>query len=111
MKKITLTIVSAISILLVTEATLAGNESIKSRLQNQESRIEKGCDKGQITNKEESALKNEQKNIRTMIKKLSTGEKFSVKDKRKIHAALNRSSLHIFKKRYNGEVKSSRDRH
>jgi hypothetical protein len=106
MKKITLTIVSAISILLVTEATLAASESIKSRILKQESRIEKGCDKGQITSTEESSLKNEQKNIKEMIENLSSGQAFSVKNKRKVHAALNRSSLHIFKKRYNNEVKS-----
>jgi len=106
MKKIILTIVSAVSILLVTDAALAASESIKSRLLKQESRIEKGCDKGQITDKEENALKNEQKNIKIMIKKLSSDQAFSVKNKRKIHAALNRSSLHIFKKRYNNEVKS-----
>ncbi|MCK5917044.1 MAG: hypothetical protein KAG34_01370 [Cocleimonas sp.] len=101
MKKTALSIVSIISILLVSEPVLAENASIKIRIQKQELRIQKGCDKGQITHGEELILKNEQKNIKKMIKKLSRGRSFSSGSKNKVHTALNRSSINIFKKRYN----------
>jgi hypothetical protein len=105
MKKITLSIVLVVSIFLLPESVPATDTSIKTRIQNQELRIQKGCDKGQITSREERFLKKEQKSIKKMIKKLSQGQSFSANNKKKIHAALNRASLHIFKKRYNSESK------
>ncbi len=105
MKKIALNIVSVVSILLVAESALAANVSIKTRIQKQEMRIQKGCDRGQITNSEERILKSEQKSIKKMIKKLSQGRSFSAGSKKKVHAALDRSSINIFKKRYNNKSK------
>jgi kynurenine formamidase len=104
MKKTALSIVSVVSILLVSESVLAA-ASIKTRIQKQESRIQKGCDKGQITTSEEKTLKNEQKNIKKMIEKLSQGHSISSESKKKVHTALNRASINIFKKRYNSKSK------
>ena len=105
MKKTALSIVSVVSILLVSESVLAAATSIKMRIQKQESRIQKGCDKGQITTGEEKILKNEQKSIKKMIEKLSKGQSISSGSKKKVHAALNRASINIFKKRYNNKSK------
>lgn len=104
MKKTILSIASIVSILLVSESVLATG-SIKTRIQKQEMRIQKGCDKGQITNGEERSLKNEQKSIKKMIKKLSRGRSISSGSKKKVHAALDRASINIFKKRYNNKSK------
>ena len=110
MKKIILSTVAIVSILLVSESALASNESIKNnesikiRLKSQESRIQKGSDKGQLTEKEKQTLKNEQKNIKKLIKKLSKDHVFSATDTKKIHILLDQASLHIFKKRYNKQT-------
>ena len=106
MKKIILSTVATVSILLVSESALATtSESIKTRLKSQESRIQKGSDKGQLTEKEKQTLKNEQKNIKKLIKKLSKDHVFSAKDTKKIHTLLDQASIHIFKKRYNKQTK------
>ncbi len=106
MKKIILSIVSIVSILLVSESALATSESIKIRLKNQEFRIEKGSDKGQLTKGEKQTLKNEQKHIKTLIKRLSKDHVFSATDTKKVHAVLDQASIHIFKKRYNKQTKN-----
>ena len=108
MKKIVLSIVFIVSVLLISESTLAANESINTRLKNQESRIQKGCGKGQLTKKEKKVLKNEQKKIKKLIKTLSSDRDFSSEDKKKVHIALNQARVHIFTKRYNKKIKHIR---
>lgn len=109
MKKIVLNVVTIISILLVSESTLASNESIKIRMKNQELLIQKGCDKGQLTKREKTILKNEQKKIKKLIRKLSKDQDFSAKDQSKVHAVLDQARLHIFKKRYNKKAKNKKN--
>ncbi|MCK5896904.1 MAG: hypothetical protein KAG20_08865 [Cocleimonas sp.] len=103
MKKITVSIVSVVSILLISEPSLAASPSIDMRIKSQELRIQKGRDKGQITKEEEKILKNEQQNIKKRFKKLSLKSDFLLRKKKEIHVALDRSSVHIFKKRYNND--------
>jgi hypothetical protein len=105
MKKIVLGIASVLSVVLISEAAFATSASINARIKNQEFRIQKGCDNGQITNGEEKTLKNEQKNIKKMISQLSNSQGGALHNKKKVHAALNRSSVHIFEKRYNNKTK------
>ncbi|MCK5903536.1 MAG: hypothetical protein KAG28_10370 [Cocleimonas sp.] len=101
-----LSAVSVISIGLVSAPVLAKNKlTISIRLDKQAQRIQKGSDKGQLTIKEEKALNNEQQHIKRMIKKLTKKNIFTVQDKKKIHTALDHSSVNIFKKRYNKAVK------
>jgi sucrose-6-phosphate hydrolase SacC (GH32 family) len=104
MKKITVSIVSAISILLISESSLAASASLDMRIKNQELRIQKGRDKGQITKEEERILQDEQKNIKRMLNKFSSKHDISPKNEKEIHVALDRSSVHIFKKRYNDQT-------
>jgi len=106
MKKILLNIVSIILILLTSEfAGAIENEPIPIRLKKQASRIQKGCDRGQLTTEEKKILKKEQEKIKQLIKQLSSDKVFSAEDKNKIHAALDKASIHIFKQRYNKKVK------
>ena len=105
MNKKIVSIISIVAIMLLSESVLAAGSSITARIQEQESRIQKGCDKGQLTEKEEAALKREQRNIKSMIKSLSRDHVVSSNDQIKIHAALNKASVNIFKKRYNRETK------
>ncbi len=107
MKKIILSTVAIVSILLISESALANNESIQIRLKSQESRIQKGVDKDQLTEEEKQTLKNEQKHIKKLIKELSKDHVFSATDTKKIHALLDQASIHIFKKRYNKQTKNT----
>lgn len=105
MKNRVLGIASVIFITLISESVLAASESISERIKNQTSRIEKGCDNGQITNGEEKILKKEQTKIKKMIGKLPNSQPISLDRKKSVHAALNKSSIHIFEKRYNNKTK------
>ncbi|HIO93226.1 MAG TPA: hypothetical protein EYG68_10355 [Leucothrix mucor] len=105
MKKILISTISVVSIFLLSESILAAGSSVKARLQSQELRIQKGCDRGQITNNEELLLRREHKKIKAMVERLMRNRPVSVKSKKKVHVALNRASVHIFKKRYNKQSK------
>jgi hypothetical protein len=106
MKKIVLSIISVILVSQVSGSALAAGESINARLKNQESRIQKGCDRGQLTKKEKKTLRKEQERIKLLIKKLSSDQNFSSEDKKKIHLALTQARLNIFAKRYNKNKKT-----
>ncbi len=106
MKKILLSTIALASILLLSEPILAAGASVNTRIKTQEFRIQKGCDKGQITNREEFILRKEHKKIKKMIKRLMQSHPVSLKNKKKIHSILNRASLNIFKKRYNAQSKA-----
>ena len=106
MKKILLSTAILVSILLLSESVLAADSSVNTRIKTQEFRIQKGCDKGQITNKEEFILRKEHKKIKKMIRRLLRNRPISLQNKNKMHSALNRASLNIFKKRYNKISKS-----
>ncbi len=106
MKKIVLNITSIVSILIISGSAVATeNDSIPLRLKKQESRIQKGCDRGQLTKDEKKILRKEQEKIKQLIKKLSSDKVFSPEDKNKVHAALDKASIHIFKQRYNKKSK------
>jgi len=106
MKKILLSTAVLTSILLFSEPVLAADIAINTRIKTQEFRIQKGCDKGQITNKEELILRKEQRRIKIMIRRLLRNRPISRQNKRKIASALNKASLNIFKKRYNNKSKA-----
>ena len=100
-----LSIVSVVSVLIVSESTLAAGESINIRLKNQASQIQKGCNRGQLTKGEKKTLNNEQERIKALIKSLSSDQDFSPEDQKKVHSALNLAGVHIFRQRYNKKSK------
>lgn len=107
MKKRALSLIPVILVSLVSGSALAASESINTRLKNQESRIQKGCEKGQLTKDEKKILRKEQEQIKLLIKRLSSDQKFSSKDKKKVHLALTQARVNIFTKRYNKKNKKN----
>ena len=105
MKRILLSTITLVSILLLPASILAAEVSVNTRLKTQALRIQKGCDKGQITKKEEFVLRKEHKKIKVMIRQLQQSPPVSAKTNKKMHSALDKASLNIFKKRYNKKVK------
>ena len=105
MKKILLSTAALVSILLLSESVLAAGASVNTRIKTQEFRIQKGCDKGQITKREEFVLRKEHKKIKVMVRRFLRSPPVSLQSKKKMHSALNRASLNIFKKRYNKKSK------
>ncbi len=104
-KRLLITLVT-ISILLLSESVLATDsvsldKRIEQRLKIQAVLIQKGCDKGQITKKEEAILRKEQSKIKAMVRKLMHRKNVSVKNKKKIHSVLDKARIRIFMKRYN----------
>lgn len=107
MNKIFLLTMSTVLVLLFSESVLAApsaTPSVESRVQNQQARIEKGRSKGQLTTQEEKTLKQEHTRIKSLLRNLTKKQGLSKKDEKRMHKELNKASLHIFKKRYNGKV-------
>ena len=102
MKKMLLISMLVPAMLLLSESVFASS-SVTSRILSQEVRIQKGCEKGQLTIKEEKVLKKEHERIKSLFKRLTKSRALSKKDERLVHKQLNKASVHIFKKRYNNK--------
>jgi len=79
---------------------------IDKRQENQENRIERGDEKGQLTKKEERRLEKGQAHVENLEDKATSDGKVTKREKRRIEHAQDKQSKRIYNQRHDEQKKA-----
>ncbi len=97
--------VGAVVLMAGTAFAQAETPGIDQRQTNQEQRIDKGIESGQLTEREANRLNKQQEHINKMEDKAKSDGVVTNKERAKINAAQNRASRHIAKEKHDRQGK------
>lgn len=96
---------SAIILISLSNICFADNTrdpGVNARQHKQQDRIENGLRSGELTVRETRKLAKQQRRINKMERKYKSDGHLSKKERVRLHAAQNRASANIYKKKHNG---------
>jgi hypothetical protein len=105
MNKSIIAAIVAISFALPGYTLAQSTPRVDKRQENQDERIERGIQKGQITKKEARRLEKGQENVENLEDKALSDGKVTKREKRRIEKAQDRQSERIQKQRYDEQGK------
>ena len=97
-------IVAFPAMVLAQPADTTSTERIDKRQENQEKRIEKGAQTGQLTGKEQKRLQKGQEHVQKMEDKAMADGKMTKSERKRIEHTQNQQSKKIYRERHDKQV-------